>query len=406
MSSVAAVDPPRSTHPATRAQLAWLTAQLEAWQAEGLLDGPQVARIAGRYHADHRFPLARLLLTVGAGFVGVGLIWLVAANIAGVAPGVRILVVALLWLGFLVGAEVLATRSERPGAGSSPVVGAVRLMASLAFGAVVFQAAQSLQVPAYEPALVGWWALGALLHAYAVRGVMPLVVAIVTGSVWIGWQVLPDSESWMSLVLCLVTVGVVGIGAAAAHSRWAAELSEPWRETGAAFVLTGLFVAALPLVDADGFDWTTTLVGMLIAAGVIAAVGLGAASMEDRYEVLGAGGAGLAAVALVLWDTSDHDVVTGPDLAHAAISVAVYVVAAVGVAVVGAMRDSWRLTALATGALVLFTTVQSFAVFARILEGAWLFVALGVIFLGTGFVFDRARRRLVAAVTDDEGATR
>src|SRR3712207_4167781 len=80
MTSAVATDPPRSTHPATRAQVSWLTAQLTAWQAEGLLDDVQAARISGRYHTDHRSPLARLLLTIGAAFVGVGLIWLVAAK--------------------------------------------------------------------------------------------------------------------------------------------------------------------------------------------------------------------------------------------------------------------------------------------------------------------------------------
>ena len=44
----------------------------------------------------------------------------------------------------------------------------------------------------------------------------------------------------------------------------------------------------------------------------------------------------------------------------------------------------------------MFTTVQSFAVFARIVDGAWLFLLLGVVFLGTGLLFDRARRGLVA----------
>jgi uncharacterized membrane protein len=100
------------------------------------------------------------------------------------------------------------------------------------------------------------------------------------------------------------------------------------------------------------------------------------------------------------------DSVTDAGVANAAVSVVVYVVVAVGVAVVGALRESWRLTALATTALVVFTTVQSFSVFAQLLEGAWLFVALGLVFLGTGFGFDRARRRLVAAVTDDDGADR
>ena len=77
-------------------------------------------------------------------------------------------------------------------------------------------------------------------------------------------------------------------------------------------------------------------------------------------------------------------------------------IAAVAVAMLGTLRDSWWLTALATTALVVFTTFQSFAVFAPIIQGAWLFVVLGLIFLGTGFTFDRARRRLAAALEGDD----
>lgn len=54
-------------------------------------------------------------------------------------------------------------------------MGAVRLLAAGAFGAVVFQAAQSLQVPTFEPILVGVWGLGAVLWAYAVQGVAPSI---------------------------------------------------------------------------------------------------------------------------------------------------------------------------------------------------------------------------------------
>ena len=110
-------------------------------------------------------------------------------------------------------------------------------------------------------------------------------------------------------------------------------------------------------------------------------------------------GVGVAAVALAAWETStDLDAVGAVEWAHAAVSVTAYVAAAIGIALLGTKHDSWRLTALATGALVVFTTFQSFAVFAPIIEGAWLFVVLGLIFLGTGFTFDRARRRLAAAL--------
>ena len=82
-------------------------------------------------------------------------------------------------------------------------------------------------------------------------------------------------------------------------------------------------------------------------------------------------------------------------------SVAAYVLLAVVVVALGTLRDHAALTWLATAALVVFTTFQSFAVFAPIVTGAWLFVVLGTVFLGTGFLVDRARRELAHALDAD-----
>ena len=77
--------------------------------------------------------------------------------------------------------------------------------------------------------------------------------------------------------------------------------------------------------------------------------------------------------------------------AHAALGVAAYVAAAAWFAVLGVLRDSHLLTFLATAALVLFTTVQAFAVFAAIVQGAWLFVLMGLVLVSTGWLADRGR---------------
>jgi hypothetical protein len=105
----------------------------------------------------------------------------------------------------------------------------------------------------------------------------------------------------------------------------------------------------------------------------------------------------VAGVLLVLWEPDGlaDGVVGAEGYAHAFVSVGVYVLAAGWYAVLGVLRDSSRLTAVATAALVLFTTVQSFAVFAPIVTGATLFLVLGVVLLGSGYLFDRGRRRLV-----------
>lgn len=71
-------------------------------------------------------------------------------------------------------------------------------------------------------------------------------------------------------------------------------------------------------------------------------------------------------------------------------------VLATAVAVLGVLRESQRLTVIATAALVLFVTVQAFGVFAPIFSGAALFLTLGLVLLATGYLADRGRRTLVA----------
>ena len=77
-------------------------------------------------------------------------------------------------------------------------------------------------------------------------------------------------------------------------------------------------------------------------------------------------------------------------------------IVAVGLAALGTLRDNPVLTVIAMMALVVFTTFQSFAVFAAIIQGAWLFVVLGLVFLATGFLFDRARRGITATLEGTE----
>lgn len=395
--------PPSPARPASPSQLAWLQNEIAVWRAAGVVDEAQAAAIRGRYVEVRRFSLTRLLLFLGGGFIGIGLLWLVATNLDNLSPALRFVVVTALWLGFVATAEVLASRrghrAPEGDAGSSPVVGAFRVLAALSFGAVVFQAAQSLQVPAYEPGLVGVWGLGVLVYAYAVGGVAPLLVGITTTTGWYVWEIAAAAEDGMGFVLPVLLAAAVAGAVAVVHTgRWRPAFGATWREASALLALLALFVAAFPYVEVDGFVWTAPVIVGIIAA--VAAVAASAVLAEGRARLealvpLAAVGIG---VLLVLWAPTEPDLgnVSAEGYAHAFMSVAVYVAAAGWYAALGVMRDSTRLTFVATGALVLFTTVQSFAVFAPIITGATLFLVLGVIFLGSGFLFDRGRRHLVA----------
>lgn len=405
-------DSAHPTRPAPPAHLDWLRAEAADWARQGLVSEAQAQTIMSRYHAARRVSLARLLLTLGAVFVGVGLIWLVASNLDALPPLVRFLAVAALWVSATVGAELLALRRAHGGPIPSPVVHAARLLAVLLFGAVVFQAAQSLQVPAYEPKLVGLWSLGALAHGYTIRSAVPVTVGIITGFTWLVWDAAWSEPSALGILLAVSALGVGAVSVAALHDsvRPRDPMSPPWRQAGALAVLGVLFAAALPYLDLGGFAWTRTLVVECVVAVVLAlaalVVALRAGSPRLLWaEPVGAIATSTLAVALLAWEAgADADEVGLLDWAHAAVAVGAYLLVAVGVAVIGILRDAKGLTGLALVSLVLFTTFQSFAVFAQIIEGAWLFLVVGVILAGTGYLADRARRHLAESL--EEGVVR
>lgn len=382
--------------PVSPQRLAWLNEEVGTWQSTGLVDADTASRILGTYAASRRFSLARLLLGLGAAFVGIGLIWLVAANLDALAPLTRFGVVAVLWLALLTGGELLARR------GPELLAGAVRLVAALLSGAVIFQAAQSLQVPAYEPRLIGLWAVAALVHAYATGSRGPLLVGLSALTGWVLWQGLAIDATFLRAVLILLTSGVLALAVAAVHDRVLPTFASPWRTVGMGLTLVGLFVAALP--DTPDAELGPRLFVVLLGIAALAATGAGLAvgAPMARLEIAGAAAALGIGVLLALWEPgSDPDAIGAGDVLHTVVCVVAYIALAVGVAALGTLRDTWVLTALAAVALVVFTSFQSFAVFARIIDGAWLFLVVGLVFIATGFLFDRARRTLASGLSDD-----
>jgi uncharacterized membrane protein len=84
----------------------WLHEQLAAWRAEGVVDSVTAERIARRHPLEDERPGVPLLLLIGAGLFGIGLIWLVAANLEydEIGPLQRCLGVAAIWLALVAAA--------------------------------------------------------------------------------------------------------------------------------------------------------------------------------------------------------------------------------------------------------------------------------------------------------------
>ncbi|SFB15911.1 Uncharacterized membrane protein [Nocardioides alpinus] len=390
---------PVTTRQVPPRQLAWLRTEVADWTSQGLISPDQAERISTRYSADThtRFSIGRVLLYLGGGFVGIGLIWLVAANLDQLSPVSRFVAVTLIWLAFLVGSEVLASRQA-----SAALVGAARLLAALGIGAVLFQAAQSLQVPAFEPRLLGLWSAAALLHGYASRAYLPFLVGVVSGVAWWFTQPMWDEPSGLTVVMLFGAGSVLAAGLAVLHDGRIDPFAWTWRTVAAGMALLAMFAAAIPDIGGDGVVWSSWLVVALVAAGAVAAAAVATRPGTRALEPLGAVVVLVVATLIGLWttgtDTSDIDT---SDWLHAAVSVAAYVLLAVALVALGTVREHPPLIWMAMAGLVVFTTFQSFAVFAPIVTGAWLFVVLGTVFLGTGFLFDRARRELAEALDSD-----
>lgn len=394
----------------TPGQLGWLQAQLPLWREEGLIDAAAATAIAGRYVAHRRFSLVRLVMALGGMFVAVGLIWLVAANLDTMSPLVRFALVAAVWVGLLLGGEVVAARRAAEGDSSSPLVGVLHALATAAVGAVIFQAAQSLNVPAYTPGLVGLWGLAALVHGYSLRAASSVLIGagLLTG--WFVWGTVIDAPSFVSGVTALLVAGCLATAVAVLHeSHWWPALSGAWGMVGALLVLIGVFVAALPVRDQGRLGWWSWFVVVVVLAVLAALAALaGADTLDRRVEVLVPVAALSLAVLLVLWgrslpeDVFDVTALTPGLWLRAVVAVAGFVAVAGWYAVMGVRRDRLWLTSLATAALVLFVTVQSFAVFAPVISGATLFLAVGAVLLASGVLADRGRRRLITHVGTQE----
>ncbi len=387
---------PLITRPVPPRQLAWLSTEVADWTSQGIIDQDQADLIAARYSAGHhtRLSLGRMLLLLGGGFIGIGLIWLVAANLDALSPVARFVAVAVIWLAFLLGGETLASRKA-----SAPLVAALRLVAALGIGAVLFQGAQSLQVPAFEPRLLGMWAAAALLHGYLTRSYLPFVVGVASGLAWWFTQPLWDETSGLTVVVLLGAGAVLAAGLAVLHDGRLDTFAWTWRTVGGGLALLAMFVAAIPGIGEGGVAWSFWVVVALVAAASATAAAVVTRPGLGALEPLGAIVVLAVAVLIALWTTgTDSTDIDTADWLHAGVSVLAYVLLAVAVVALGTVRGHIALTAMAMAGLVVFTTFQGFAVFAPIVTGAWLFVVLGTVFLGTGYLFDRARRELAQAL--------
>ncbi|MDO5628732.1 MAG: DUF2157 domain-containing protein, partial [Mobilicoccus sp.] len=329
----------------------WLDQQLHEWESANLITGEQSAAVRSRYVPARRLALAHIVTGLGTTFVAVGIVWFVATNYDDLSPVLRFIIIAALWLGLATVAEVLAARRPATPLGldgprdvGPSLIAVCRTLAAAAFGAVIFQAAQSLQVPAFEPRLVGCWALGALLYAYATSSRGALGIGLLASAIWFVWFTAQQELSMVGTVALLLAAGLLATSVAVAHvpalTRHRPGFAQLWRLVGAGFTLAGLFLAALPVGatwgghPAGSGAWAIWVVAALMALAALALT-LFYTRLHTRVwneravEVVAAAAAVGAGLALSTWQPGDPFGAGGGEAwAHAIVAVLVFVAAA------------------------------------------------------------------------------
>ena len=386
--------------PITAERLAWLEAEAARWRGEGLIADDTATAILTRYRAQERRTPVALVVVLGFLLVGVGLVLLVAANVEldQIGPLARFLGVAAIWLVLVAAAELGVERVVALGV----LVGPLRVLVVVAYGATILQATQSLQVPAFSAAILAAWAVGSLAYAYAVASYGALVLGI---SIGVGWYLFAGTESsdeTAAVVLGLALPVPLLLAAGMAHARTAlAPFGRPWRGLAVIIGLAGLFAGAIPGFvrepDVPWMAWVVLVVG-LVGVAVLAARG----DADDRFEATMGVWMAVAALLLVVaapgetTDVFSGDSPSGGQIGFSLLGVATFVAAALAVAILGVRRRSPRITDAASGALFVFLLVQSFGVLAPLASGAALVLGLGVVLVVGGVLVDRGRRRLRA----------
>jgi len=357
------------------------------WQAAGLLDAGQVERLrayeAGRQDTPRRRWPTLVALVAGGLMLGAGVMLFVAAQWDAISPATRFGLVLFMVGGFHAVAILATGRFDA-------LAVTFRALATAAFGAGIFLAAQIFNLQSHWPSAFLLWSLGAGLAWVLFREWTQAAFLAVLVPIWLlgEWSVAAAGYSGN-----VVMVGAAGMVLLSLAYLWAGRPEAPSHARGVLELLGAIAlipsVGALMASHASPAAWRgqPELPLALIAAGGAAAfllpLLLGVALRgTDAWPLL------LYAVWVLVGLTIPSDMEL---LAYLWCGIAALGLMAVGV------RTERRLD-INLGILSFGLTVLSFyssSVMDRLGRSASLIVG-GVLLLVGGRVLDRARRRLLA----------
>ncbi len=369
---------------------------LRRWLDAGLIDSGTAERIR-RFELEHEAPgahsrFASIAFGLGALLLIAGVFLFVSAHWADLSPAQRFALVLAAVASFHVGGALSAASMPQ-------LATALHATGTAAMGGGIFLCGQIFNLAEHWPGALMLWALGAICGWYLLRDWphVLLVAVLVPGWLWGEWiDALPPPQSWQA-------ERIPAIGTVLLIFTY---LGATWRDQDVAWrrALARLGVA--------------TLIPGCILLGAIGAepryVAVATPGGADRWDYLGwaialalpfglalmvSGKRALYLVAALIWAllvarTDWHDS-QGELLLYGLYALGAIGVVAWGIA--GRRRDCVNV-----GVIGFTLTLCGFyfsAIFDKLGRSLGL-IGVGLLFLGGGWLIERMRRRLIAAIAD------
>ena len=397
-----------------------LREEVEAWQRDGTVTAEQAQSVLARYPdyppgheaSRRRQGLVTGLSILGGILIGLGVITFFAANWDEISHGVKL---ASLIAGMLLSYGAGYALWQRSGPTAYAV--AFVLLGCIIYGAGVHLIGQIYHVSVDHPNLSLFWFLGVAPVAYVTRSrpVMFLAIVLFLAAVafrqqdWLeaidGWEA---PLAWTALYIALGAF-LYAVGKAKREF-------EGWESLGGLFQALGLitaFAALYLLTFHDLFDSAGSISGArpgywALAYGASAfAIGVTAGlawrrTQRGEQETADFAEAGVIAVVLAAAHVAAL-VYVDWILLYPIVFNALFAISALGLMASGYLQDHEGRVNLSIALIALYVITRYFEYSIDLLDSSLLFFGAGVILLAGGYLLDRGRRRMLAAMREREG---
>ena len=369
----------------------WQSA-LRRWTGAGLVDSATADRIRaweeGQGGVTRQGRLTLIIFALGALLLTAGVLLFVAAHWDRLSPGGRFSL-ALALIAILHAGGAIASRSSPALASTLHAVG------TAALGAGIYLSGQIFHMAEHWPGALMLWSIGAAIGVYLLRD-WPQVVwlaVLVPAWLWGEWiAAQPSHAAWRGMTPA--TIGIFLVACAYLMAK-PADSTVRWRRALAWLGAVALIPAGIALAVATDVDWALFGVQYPEVRGaprVIAWTLAIVLPLALAWFLRGRGAIWMLAV--LAWALIVSQVSPRTDAGE----LALYALLAVGSAgvVLWGLKDQQRL-AINVGVLAFALTVLVFyfASLYDMLGRAFGLIGIGVLFIGGGWLLERARRRLI-----------